>query len=700
MAGERPPGRLQAAGWGAGRWVFLGVILAAVLLVVFHSRTGAAVLALVGLGLALFYTAWRIHVAPPGNANEVARTPALSLPLAGAVGLGTLLAIHIDPLGATRTLGTLTLVGFAFAFWLAVLDYFLFQSFFVSTPRALSFVGLRQLPVLTIVLVAWIATGMVKSPDTLHEARLTPRLAVSSVNGGETIFRAPTLREVFDEWVQAQPELDPSQRAGPPATAPMFLVAAHGGGIRAAYWTALALDCLVGVSSEAFNPASLTSGGTEARAEALAATCEEERRNASDQQAAARRILLVSGVSGGAVGLYAYARELIAARSLEEGWVDERLGGDFASAPVGWGLFHDVTNRWLGLHSERGGACAWSLFTCMTADRATLQEQAFDDGWPPGAFEPLLRLSWDLRESTDARARAVARTVPLLLTNTTVTGGRARGVVTVANLGAWPSLDSHDPDRGNFDAYPLAGTVEVVEAACATKDLRLSTAAMLGARFPYVSPAGHVTGHCRRSQGEDLGADATSPCATVKTSICEMRLVDGGYADNSGLFTIDALWPSLRQLVVEFNRTSTHKIAPVIVELDNHYRARIEEELAAGGARAESLVPLMTAFGARNSIETYARALAYRLRPPGCTVTISPGLHPGLSAPLGWELSEGARQDLREGLVRPRPTDFGENRYRAALDLRRLQSWLAGPTQATPSPSGLPVCIPTESQSP
>jgi hypothetical protein len=269
--------------------------------------------------------------------------------------------------------------------------------------------------------------------------------------------------------------------------------------------------------------------------------------------------------------------------------------------------------------------------------------------------------------------------------------------VTAANLGTWPNLEAYDPGRGNFDTHPLAGTVEVVEAACATKDLRLSTAALLGARFPYVSPSGHLSGQCRRSKGGTLEADRNSPCASVSVSICEMRLVDGGYADNSGLFTVDALWSSLRQLIVKFNRTSPQKIAPVIVELDNHYQASLDKALAAGGTGAETIVPLATAFGARTSIETFARALAYRLRPPGCTVTISPGLHPGLTAPLGWELSGGARGDLQEGIVRPHPTEEGTSRFRPVEELRRLQQWLGTGNEASPGLApDLTTCVPTE----
>src|SRR4029077_1577697 len=84
---------------------------------------------------------------------------------------------------------------------------------------------------------------------------------------------------------------------------PFVLVAAHGGGIRAAYWTALALDCIVGVSTENVTKAQVAADDPDSRQ----ATCESPRRTATRQQQAARRIFLASGVSGGAMGLYAYA---------------------------------------------------------------------------------------------------------------------------------------------------------------------------------------------------------------------------------------------------------------------------------------------------------------------------------------------------------------------------------------------------------
>jgi hypothetical protein len=219
----------------------------------------------------------------------------------------------------------------------------------------------------------------------------------------------------------------------------------------------------------------------------------------------------------------------------------------------------------------------------------------------------------------------------------------------------------------------LAATVEVADTLCPSKDIRLSTAALLGSRFPYVSPSGHLDGNCR---GATDKPDVSSPCATVPDdTVCDVDLVDGGYTDNSGLFSIAAIWPSLNGLVARFNSNNPRKIALVVVEIDNHYRTVITRPPQAGKNPGQILVPPTTAMGARHAIEAYARAVAYRLARRGCGVAILPGLHPGMTAPLGWELSDGARTDLRQALVRAyRSPQGGEEK--PVEKLRLLQRWL------------------------
>jgi hypothetical protein len=340
--------------------------------------------------------------------------------------------------------------------------------------------------------------------SALHDARLVERSGVGLDNGAAAArTAAPTLEKYFDQWLAAQPDKAGDTTETP---IPLVLVAAHGGGIRAAYWTAAALDCVVGFSGEGVTNADLESHDEEVRQRTRSQVCGGARRDDAEQHRAAKRIFMASGVSGGAVGLYAYARELLERGSLEsaeesggDDWIDKRLGGDFASPAVGWALFHDLPNRLLGLHPNPGAACGWKVPgtpSCLTQDRAAVLEQTFDAKWDePDSPDARLRGAYDLRFDRDNSKSTKAGLVPLLVMNATLTGGQTRAVLSAAELGSWPDADRDNPNRGD-DRLPLAGNVEVRDALCESQDMRLSTAAFLAARFPYVTPSGRIGGSC------------------------------------------------------------------------------------------------------------------------------------------------------------------------------------------------------------
>jgi hypothetical protein len=605
----------------------------------------------------------------------------LSIPVGLATGVATFYLVHFQPEGFGQTLGSFALVGLSLAFVLAWFPAVIAWSIRRRPPRMLWALGLQQLPVVSLVLLAWILAGVIRPPSTLHDVRLQ-----DNASGADR----PTLTEVFAAWQREQPELK-EDTAGPPV--PLVLVATHGGGIKAAYWTGLVLDCIVGVDPAGFDPASAR--------EADPATCTSRRRTTAEQLAAAKRIFLISSVSGGAIGMYAYSRQLLADGSLgqpaddrPESWVNRRLGRDFVSPTIAWALFHDIPNHILGLHARERGVCSWHFFnTCATLDRGTVLERSFDDAFNADQVaNPTLRETWASRNRSPG-----AQAVPLLIGNSTVTGGKARAVVSAADLSAWPSLEGPAPTVP--DPRPLAGVAEVSDTLCATNDLLLSTAALLAGHFPYVNASAHLEARCG-AKGDVPASDHASNCALIADSgICELNLVDGGYAENSGLFTIAALWPSLYALVTRYNhgpaggQQPNRKIALVILELDNHYRPRVRDVPRGSGGKAETLIPPATEFGAHNAAETYARATAHRLTGEGCTLTISPRLHPGLVAPLGWELSDGAQKDLRRGLVEPRPDAVDEARLTPVLDLRRVQAWLGG-EQIPGLGTSLAPCVP------
>ena len=666
MTGDGRPMSLPSLPGPKG-WTVAALVAAVLfILVAIHSERAAAVASFVLLAASVSYAVLLFY--PRSGRFRENRDSFVVLPVAILGAFVALVAVHWDVYGVGRALGIFGLVNVALAGVLAGLYWLVAWSMQRRPPRLLALIGFQQLPILSLIAVWWILAGLT-APAELHDVQLTRRTHVSPPS---------TLAAAFQMWVQDQAgALRAPQQNGP---LPLVLVAAHGGGIRSAYWTALALDCIVGATAQP----------PTAEESAYDAAC-GHRRNPAQTGAAAKRIFLISSVSGGAVGIYAYARELLAEGRLPQGWVLSRLGGDFAAPTIGWGLFHDLPNHLIGLHPSSGGRCDAALNSqCFAADRASVLDDTFDRAWRPPT--PDLRGIWDARAS-NTQAGVRARLVPLLIFNSTVVGGIARAVTSPIPLSDWPLPETSDLSGSNtVDNHPLAGTPQVLAALCAHNDLRLSTAALLAGRFPYVSPAGRISGNCAPNKDTNTTADGacTATHHPVGTAGCQMELIDGGYIDNSGLATVDTILPTVKQLIELHNaaHSKQRRIALVVVELDNYYRAAASEAPSADSTVGQTLAPPITALGGRQSVETFARADAYRLTPANCTITISPAQHPGLHAPVGWEISPSAERELQNGLVRQRYSD--PNGIPPLTLITRLQDWLSGSQNAPP----LSDCVP------
>ena len=168
--------------------------------------------------------------------------------------------------------------------------------------------------------------------------------------------------------------------------------------------------------------------------------------------------------------------------------------------------------------------------------------------------------------------------LPLLLLNGTSVGTGARVIASdLISTRAAPRSDGHKP--GRFSIYPAAFDVfemlskpcekgNVEGNACATAhagvvdvpgaragpDMRLSTAALLSARFPIISPAGII-----RAEGDSAVGD---------------RVVDGGYFENAGLTTAMDVARELRRL----------GIVPIVLWVQNGPRTDAGDPVPAGGA--------------------------------------------------------------------------------------------------------------------
>lgn len=221
---------------------------------------------------------------------------------------------------------------------------------------------------------------------------------------------------------------------------PVYLVAASGGGIRAAYWTAT----LLGFRHDrdpAFN----------------------------------RRTFAISGVSGGSLGAMAYVGLLRAqgsdkapphcgGRYAQQPTADcasQFLAGDFLAPTLGALLYPDLVARFVP-------------FPVPHFDRARAMERGWELRWASvmrGRGDDWFAASYESLADPDPATSAV----PLLLLNvTTVEGGKR------ALLSPLPVRPREFPDTVDLRAQ-------------IGKPLSNSAAAHLSARFMYVSPAATVT---------------------------------------------------------------------------------------------------------------------------------------------------------------------------------------------------------------
>jgi hypothetical protein len=336
---------------------------------------------------------------------------------------------------------------------------------------------------------------------------------------------------------------------------PVVIVTAEGGGIRAAYWT----------------------GGILMRLR--------------DHPGWGDHIIAVSAVSGGAVGAGVYAGLVAASHDGKLPCQDQAsalypcmrkiLSADLLPAPLAYMLVNDA------LHSmfRRTG----------TDDRTSALEQALEEAFLTATGSTILSGSytapWQKPDPRDVP--------PLVVSNMTVAGGGQRAVLS--------------PMMGGT---AFEGAVDVT-AYVPPESLRISTAAVLSARFPLISATALI---------ED------------KTRV--LRLVDGGYADNSGAATAIDL---VRNLLQAAERVGVReRIAPVVVPIKNG-----EAQSAAAKSRiGQSLIgsfldPLATLDGVRaTSASRYEAELARYMAAAGGTIVGGFELKYGTNQyPLGWTLS-------------------------------------------------------------
>ncbi|MRX43627.1 hypothetical protein [Agromyces kandeliae] len=518
------------------------------------------VLLLLGLAMAVaspWLLRWKWHVPvlldPTVRVDADAGAPrrrrihVIVIVLGFAAGLLLLAWIGLLPVQTAALFGAPALAVLLLTAWGAVLGAFTVVLQDHPPAPVFRFLRLRADPVLTLAItipLIWAIIAPVVGADDvgLHGVRTG---AVASK--GDPVA-ARNADDSFED--QVDDRLGTLARAGCTATVgdaeftPALVVAAEGGGIRAAYWTARALDQLRG--------------------------------RVDEPDCIAASVLLSSGVSGGSVGLAVAAAgesdEVRAATELKRLAGPDAVGTGAASLMVG-DLVASVTG--LRLPSNVAGEWAWR-------DRAALIEDVWVDAVngleATVALEANDRVGIPVLNSTDIRSKCKV----LVSNGLTTEAGPTPAPPTTSGAGGAAPDDDPDAAAAAVEADPSIGCETPATAPAASlpvasacfSDMDWATAAMLSARFAVITPAA-------RMPGESVCGNAS------------MQLVDGGYAEPSGLGTAADLAPVIADRIAAWNREhpTADPIVPILVYLKNSAGYDLRRNLE--DVTAEPLVPLV-----------------------------------------------------------------------------------------------------------
>ena len=305
----------------------------------------------------------------------------------------------------------------------------------------------------------------------------------------------------FANWLDARDigRSDVAQRY------PVVLVAAEGGGVRAAYWTAVVL-----------------------------ATLQDQTVFSIGEPDFARHVYAISGVSGGSLGGTVYTalvKDALQGRSLSCGneasipappfaqCAHEILSQDFLSPTLAAMLYPDLVQRFL-------------FFPIPSFDRGRALETSWERAWErqqaltPGRFGAGTdRTTFhDLWSHNGAQWSDLYNLPMLFLNSTWVESGR-RVIISPLQITSDEFADAED----YFSISP--------------RPLRLSSAVHNSARFTFVSPAG-----------------------TIKKNGCVWgHLVDGGYFENSGATTALEVLRAMRRGAKE----RWQRLRPIVLMISN-----------------------------------------------------------------------------------------------------------------------------------
>ncbi len=292
----------------------------------------------------------------------------------------------------------------------------------------------------------------------------------------DMLLQRPAIKEYFLKWAN-----DRKTEIQSKDNYPVFFVLSDGGASRSGYWTAAALGRMEDETNGGFS----------------------------------HHLFCLSGTSGGGVGVGTFfallhEKDGMKGRSYEKD-AKEFLKNDY--------LTYTLT-RMLGPDFFRPLLPTEFLLKKVT-DRAGALEKSMETGMNDSVF---LKNKLANPFSVYVQNTQDSIRLPVLCINTTRMQDGRPGVIT--NI---------DIDK-NKDVF--SRRVDVINLLGKGNDMHLSTAVVMGARFPYISPAGRIDQHFQKI---DTSGGQTD-------SVKAHYFVDGGYFDNSGAGVVNEMIVEIRRL--------------------------------------------------------------------------------------------------------------------------------------------------------
>jgi hypothetical protein len=423
-----------------------------------------------------------------------------------------------------------------------------------------------------------------------HVLRITSKAAIPA---------RPSLTHSFERWLETRKDLKAYQDANKPY--PVYIVAAEGGGLYAAYQTAQFLTRMQDLCP-----------------------------------GFAQHVLAISSVSGGSLGaaLFAAMADERAGQPAgpcardqgKLGPLEERshivLSKDLLS-PILWAaLFPDFLQRFI----------PWPI---PVLDRGRALDRVFERAWRRTGGtprdNPFRRNFFDM--CGPSAEKCLTGATPMLALNMTNVESGMQMVLSPMDLGGT------GPNAGSRKIYDFFSLIDPF-------DMRLSTAVGLSARFPYISPPGWY-------EFEDLNGKLTR----------RMSFVDGGYVDNSGVVTALGIALHINSLLAAKTPRPNVEVNVILVSALWAPLDKMWIEPPPGASYGEVKPPIEASTNARQGrgyTTQYDAALEERVA--GLKITEVGFYYDYLSPPIGWQLSELSRRyiELFRGYPDRCPLDDAE----------------------------------------